>query len=102
MSTLSLQLAPNSLTSPILHAFNYNILQVMQILIKIDFGGLRKNKEVVSEKQAIYSIALFIVAETFVLSRGMEVKKGFWIAIIFGMLISAPLMLIFAKLLTLK
>lgn len=56
------------------------------------------NKEVISEKQGIALITLFIVAETFVLTRGMEAKQDAWLAIILGMVISLPFMLIFARL----
>ncbi|WP_176461734.1 GerAB/ArcD/ProY family transporter [Anaeromicrobium sediminis] len=56
------------------------------------------NKEVISEKQGIYLITLFIVAETFILTRGMEAKKDFWIAIILGIIISIPFMLMFSRL----
>lgn len=55
------------------------------------------NKEVISEKQGIFLITLFIVAETFVLTRGMEARQDFWLAIIFGIIISVPFMLIFAR-----
>lgn len=56
------------------------------------------NKEVISEKQGICLITLFIVAETFVLARGVEANQDSWLAIIFGMVISVPFMLIFARL----
>lgn len=56
------------------------------------------NKEVISEKQGIYLITLFIVAETFVLTRAMEAKQDFWLAILFAMAISIPFMLIFYRL----
>lgn len=56
------------------------------------------NKEVISEKQGICLITLFIVAETFVLARGIEAKQDSWLAIIFGVVISVPFMLIFARL----
>lgn len=50
-----------------------------------------------SERQGIYLITLFIVAETFVLTRGIEAKKDFWIAIIFAMIISIPFMIMFSR-----
>ncbi|MCG8482348.1 MAG: endospore germination permease, partial [Clostridia bacterium] len=56
------------------------------------------NNEVISEKQAIFLVALFVVAETFVLTRGMEAKQDFWLAIILGMVISVPFMLMFSRL----
>ncbi|QZY57312.1 GerAB/ArcD/ProY family transporter [Crassaminicella profunda] len=56
------------------------------------------NHEIISEKQAIGLIALFVVAETFVLARGIEAKQDFWLAIILGMIISVPFMLIFSRL----
>lgn len=56
------------------------------------------NKEIITEKQGIFLIALFIVAEVFVLTRGMEAKQDFWLAIILGAIISIPFMLMFARL----
>ncbi|WP_187296395.1 GerAB/ArcD/ProY family transporter [Tepidibacter mesophilus] len=56
------------------------------------------NDEIISEKQGIYLITLFIVAETFILARGMEAKQDFWLAIMLGMVISVPFMLMFARL----
>ncbi len=70
----------------------------LQILSKSNIGGVDMKKEVVSEKQGICLITLFIVAETFVLTRGMEAKQDFWIAIMLGIIMSVPYMLIFAKL----
>ncbi len=56
------------------------------------------NNEVISEKQGICLVSLFIVAETFVLTRGMEAKQDFWLAIILAMVISVPFMFMFARL----
>lgn len=56
------------------------------------------NNELISSKQAIGLIALFVVAETFVLTRGMEAKQDFWLAIIFAIVITVPFMLMFARL----
>lgn len=55
------------------------------------------NREVISDNQGVCLIILFIVAETFVLTRAMEAKQDFWLAIIFAMLISIPFMLIFYR-----
>lgn len=56
------------------------------------------NKEIISDKQGIYLVALFVLAETLVLTRAMEAKRDFWFAIILAIIISIPFTLMFYRL----
>lgn len=56
------------------------------------------NNEVITDRQGIYIITLFIVGETFILARAMEAKQDFWLAIIIAMVMTVPFMLMFIRL----
>lgn len=57
-------------------------------------------KEVVSDKQAIGIIILFMIGTSVVLVPGLEAKNDAWLAVLISMLISFPLVLIYARLLS--
>lgn len=56
------------------------------------------NNEVVSDKQGIYLIVLFVAGETFILTRAMEARQDFWLAIIVAIVMATPFMLMFSRL----
>ncbi|MCM8709512.1 endospore germination permease [Clostridium sp. SYSU_GA19001] len=58
------------------------------------------NKEVISDKQGITLVILFILGSTLVVCSGGEAKKDMWLANIIGILLTFPIVLIYAKLLS--
>lgn len=58
------------------------------------------NKEVISDKQGICLITLFITGSTLILGVGAEAKKDSWLAIILSILFSFPILIIYARLLS--
>lgn len=59
------------------------------------------HKEVISDKQAIVITAMFIMGSTLVLGVGGEAKQDVWLSITLGMIIAIPMMLVYAKILSL-
>ncbi|WP_432408452.1 GerAB/ArcD/ProY family transporter [Wukongibacter sp. M2B1] len=57
-------------------------------------------KEVVSEKQGISLMAMFIIGSSAIEVSGLEAEKDFWIAILLAILIAIPLVLIYARILS--
>ncbi|PKM93478.1 MAG: spore gernimation protein [Firmicutes bacterium HGW-Firmicutes-1] len=57
-----------------------------------------KNQVVISNKQAISLLILFIIGESSIFIEGFEAKKDLWIAIILAIVFTIPLVLIFARL----
>lgn len=56
------------------------------------------NKEVISDRQGVALIFLFIIGESSILVTGISAKKDLWLAIILAMIISFFLMLLYGKL----
>lgn len=56
------------------------------------------NKEIISDKQAIAIIVLFMIGESSIFIEGVSAKKDLWIVIILTILITLPLVIIFARL----
>ncbi|GAA0182866.1 spore germination protein GerKB [Clostridium sediminicola] len=56
-----------------------------------------KNK-VISDKQAILLIAVYLIGESSILVMGLEAKKDLWIAIIIGIFIACLLMIVYSRL----
>ncbi|MBF8983402.1 endospore germination permease [Lutibacter sp. B2] len=59
------------------------------------------NKEVISDKQGISIISLFIIGSSIVLTVAGKAKKDVWIAIIFSILTALPIVWVHARLLVL-
>ena len=59
------------------------------------------SKEVISSKQGIILIALFIVGSTVVLQTGAEAGKDLWIAIIIAMILALVISLFYARIMAL-
>ncbi|WFD11305.1 GerAB/ArcD/ProY family transporter [Tepidibacter hydrothermalis] len=59
------------------------------------------NKELISDKQGICLITLFITGSTFVLGVGAEAEKDSWLAILLSILFAFPILMIYARLLSL-
>lgn len=59
------------------------------------------NKELISDKQGICLITLFITGSTFILGIGTEAEKDSWLAIILSILFAFPILMIYARLLSL-
>lgn len=57
------------------------------------------HKEVISDKQGISIISLFIIGSSIVLTTAGDAKKDLWIAIILSLIASIPIVLIHARLL---
>ncbi|SHJ49448.1 GerAB/ArcD/ProY family transporter [Paramaledivibacter caminithermalis] len=55
-------------------------------------------KEVVSDKQGIALIVLFIVGSSSIFAQGIEAKKDLWLAFILGVIMVLPMLGIFARL----
>lgn len=56
------------------------------------------HKEVVSDKQGISLIILFIIGSSSVFIMGMEAKQDLWLAIILAILMALPMALIYSRL----
>lgn len=56
------------------------------------------SKEVISDKQSIALMVLFIIGPSTVSLAGVEAKKDIWLAVIFSMILGAFLMFTFARL----
>ena len=54
-------------------------------------------KEVVSDKQGIALIVLFIVGSSSIFAQGLEAKKDLWLAFILGIIIVLPMAFIYAR-----
>jgi spore germination protein KB len=58
-------------------------------------------KEQVSDKEAIFIFIIFYIGSSFILGVGGEAKNDAWISVILGLVMAAPMILIYAKLLSL-
>jgi spore germination protein KB len=58
------------------------------------------NKEIISQRQGIIIMILFIFGSTLALGTGSEAKNDAWIAIILGIVFSVPVMLMYSRLLS--
>ena len=58
-------------------------------------------KEIITNKQGIFIISLFIFGSSVLISTGNDTKQDVWLAIILGFIMSLPIIFIYAKLLTL-
>lgn len=56
------------------------------------------NKEVISDKQGIALIVLFIVGSSSIFAQGLEAKKDLWLAFILGIIMVLPMVIIYARL----
>jgi spore germination protein KB len=56
------------------------------------------NKEVISDKQGLSLLIIFIVGTSTMVVAGSEAKKDFWLAIILAMCMAFPILLIYARL----
>ena len=56
------------------------------------------NKEVISDKQGIALIVLFIIGSSSVFAMGLEAKKDLWIATILAIFMALPMAFIYARL----
>lgn len=54
-------------------------------------------KEVISDKQGIALIVLFIVGSASIFAQGLEAKKDLWLAFILGIIMVIPMLLIYAR-----
>ena len=58
------------------------------------------NKEIITNKQGISIIVLFILGSSIVLSPGGGAKQDAWIAIIIALLIALPSVFVYSRLLS--
>ncbi|WP_432664329.1 endospore germination permease [Wukongibacter baidiensis] len=56
------------------------------------------NKEIITDKQSIYLIIMFIVGTATILIRGIEAKQDLWLSIILAVLMTLAVCLVFARL----
>lgn len=56
------------------------------------------NKEIVSDKQGVALIILFIIGTSIIYASGIKAKKDIWMAILLSFLIALPLAFVFARL----
>jgi spore germination protein KB len=59
------------------------------------------NKEIISNKQPISMIVLFIIGSTLMVGGGADVKQDSWIALLLGMIMALPAILVYSRILTL-
>lgn len=58
-------------------------------------------KEIITNKQAICIMSMFIMGSSLVLGAGTEAKQDVWIAILFGIAIAVPVLMVYARILAL-
>lgn len=58
------------------------------------------NKEIITNKQGISIVVLFIIGSAIVLSPGGEAKQNVWLAILLAVLMTIPIIFIYARLLS--
>lgn len=59
------------------------------------------NREVISDKQGIILVILFMMGSSLIIGTGTEAGKDSWIAIILGMIISFPILMLYSRILSL-
>ncbi|MCG8642507.1 MAG: spore germination protein, partial [Desulfobacterales bacterium] len=55
-------------------------------------------KEVISDKEGLALFVLFIIGTNAILGTGFAAKQDVWLAILLGMLISLPIIFVYARL----
>lgn len=55
------------------------------------------NKEIVSDKQGILLVIMFIVGTSSIIITGLEAEKDLWLAIILSILMALPMILIYSR-----
>lgn len=55
------------------------------------------SKEVISDKESISLIFLFIIGSTSIFSPGLDAKKDLWLAFIIGIIMVLPIIIIYAR-----
>ncbi|WP_432408296.1 GerAB/ArcD/ProY family transporter [Wukongibacter sp. M2B1] len=55
-------------------------------------------KEVISDKQGIAIIVLFIVGSSSIFAQGLEAKQDLWLAFVLGIIMVLPMIMIYARL----
>jgi spore germination protein KB len=58
-------------------------------------------REQISDKEAIFLMIIFIIGSSFILGVGGEAKNDAWISVILGIFMAVPMILIYARLLSL-
>lgn len=58
-------------------------------------------KEIISDRQGIILLILYILGSSVVIGTGIEAKQDMWIAIILGFIVSIPIISVYARLLKL-
>jgi spore germination protein KB len=58
-------------------------------------------KEQISDKEAIFLLIIFYIGSSIILGVGGEAKNDAWISVILGLVMAAPIILIYARLLSL-
>lgn len=58
------------------------------------------SKEVISDRQGINIMVLYITGSTLVLGTGGKAKNDAWLAILLGVILSVPIMLLYARILS--
>ncbi len=59
------------------------------------------NKEVISDKQGIILVTLFIMGSSLIIGTGTEAGRDSWLAIVVAMFFSFPILMIYARILSL-
>jgi spore germination protein KB len=58
-------------------------------------------KEIISDRQGIILLIFFILGSSLIIGTGLEAKQDSWIAILIGLVITLPVIFVYARLLTL-
>jgi len=64
-------------------------------------GGRVLGKEVISDKQAITLVTVFLIGSTFLIGTAGQAGNDMWISIIIGMILAIPVYLIYCRILSL-
>jgi spore germination protein KB len=58
-------------------------------------------KEIISDRQGIILLIFFVLGSSLIVGTGLEAKQDSWIAVLVGLVITLPIIFIYARLLTL-
>jgi len=62
------------------------------------YGGVMMNKEVISDKQGIFLVAILIIGSSSIMVMGIEAKRDAWMAILLSASMAFPIIIIYARL----
>jgi spore germination protein KB len=63
-------------------------------------GEIKMNKEIISDKQAVSLVILFTLGSSLIIGTSAEAKQDMWLSVIVALVLSIPILFIYAKILS--